>query len=331
MKICVIDPASHFPSLKILFPEAEYFAHEPDAFFTYVSTSHYTKEQLRNEYGFDYRTDWNSITSKNFDVVFIVAPFIDYYNVVTTSLTPHVDRMLYTLQQIIKTNTFKKIVLFDVHDYDYDPNDVNKSLPVDFYFKRNYDNTKKYRSNVFPFPCMMFVKPCVLGLVLHTNIDYTMPRINAPMWAGAIYNHIDTNFTPPKRRMRKDIFDQIQHTLIVYSGLPHTKYMEKIRTHTILVDLLGVGDPNKRLFEGLSNGTLVMTMSCDLNWGFSDGDDFHPDTKFRTAEEYFLKLNRLLSDKQHYINCLTLQNHLVSKYFTRESLSRYILSSIKTI
>jgi hypothetical protein len=331
MKICVIDPASHIPSLKILFPEAEYFAHEPDSFFTYISTSHYTKQQIRNEYGFEYRTDWSSVTSNNFDVLFIVAPFIDYFNVITTTLTPHVDRMLDTLQNIIKSNTFKKIVLFDVHDYDYDPNEVNKGLHVDLYFKRNYDTTKKYMPNVFPFPCMMFVKPCVLSLLLYTTIDYRAPRINAPMWAGAVYNHIDTNFTPVKRRMRKDMFDQIQHTLIVYSGLPHSKYMEKIRSHTILVDLLGVGDPNKRIFEGFSNGTLVMTMTCDLNWGFSNGDDFHPDTKFRTAEEYFVKLDRLLLDYDHYAKCLEIQNNLVNKYFTKEALSTYILTCIRSI
>ena len=46
MTICIIDPAAHIPSLKKLFPAAEYFAHEPDSFFTFTSTPHYTKEQI---------------------------------------------------------------------------------------------------------------------------------------------------------------------------------------------------------------------------------------------------------------------------------------------
>jgi hypothetical protein len=46
MRLCIIDPAAHIPSLKLLFPEAEYYAHEPDSFFRYVTTHHYTKKQI---------------------------------------------------------------------------------------------------------------------------------------------------------------------------------------------------------------------------------------------------------------------------------------------
>ena len=167
MSICIIDPASHMPGLKYLFPETEYFSREPDGVFTYLSTHHYTKQQLYQEYGFEYRTDWNAITDKHYDIVFLVLPLMDYFNVVTTPMTPHINRMLAMLTSIFSTNTFKKVVLFDIYDYDYDPNDVNKSLPIDIYMKRNYNSTKQYKPNVYPFPCSMFVKPCVLPTMLH--------------------------------------------------------------------------------------------------------------------------------------------------------------------
>ena len=67
MSICIIDPAAHMPGLKLLFPEAEYFSHEPDSFFTYISTHHYTKQKNKEEYGFEYRTDWENINSNNFN------------------------------------------------------------------------------------------------------------------------------------------------------------------------------------------------------------------------------------------------------------------------
>ena len=67
MKISIIDPAAHIPSLKLLFPEAEYYAHEPDEFFTFNSTHHYTKHQNLEHYGFEYRTDWDTINSNNYD------------------------------------------------------------------------------------------------------------------------------------------------------------------------------------------------------------------------------------------------------------------------
>ena len=331
MTICIIDPASHIPSLKKLFPKAEYFAHEPDSFFTFTSTPHFTREQVYAEYGLYYRTDWQNITSDTFDTLFIVAPLMDYYNTISHSMKPYTDRMLDRIVEIISKNTFKTIAIFDMYDYDYDPSIIDTQIKAHYYFKRNYDKTKKYNSNVFPFPCMMFVKPCVLGMMLNKDVEWKEPRMNAPMWAGSLYKHVDTKFTPGLIRDRKGIFDEIQQQLVVYNGLSHDQYIDKMKQHSIVVDLLGVGDPNKRIFEGFSTGTLVMTMSCDLNWGFTDGDDFHPDTKFRTAGEYFTKLNRLLSDREHYIKCLTLQNNLVNKYFTQDSLSRYILTSIKSI
>ena len=331
MAICIIDPASHIPSLKNLFPKAEYFAHEPDSFFTFTSTPHFTRDQVYAEYGLYYRTDWQNITSDMFDTLFIVAPLMDYYNTISHSMKPYTDRMLDRIVEIISKNTFKTIAVFDMYDYDYDPSIIDTQIKAHYYFKRNYDKTKKYNSNVFPFPCMMFVKPCVLGMMLNKDVEWKEPRMNAPMWAGSLYKHVDTKFTPALIRDRKGIFDEIQQQLVVYNGLSHDQYIDKMKQHSIVVDLLGVGDPNKRIFEGFSTGTLVMTMSCDLNWGFTDGDDFHPDTKFRTAGEYFTKLNRLLSDREHYIKCLTLQNNLVNKYFTQDSLSRYILTSIKSI
>lgn len=325
MSICILDPASHMPGLKYLLPEAEYFSHEPDAFFTYISTQHYTKQQVFQEYGFEYRTDWGAITDKQFTTLFLVLPLMDYYNVVTTTMTPHIDRMLGLLSTILSTNRFQKVALFDIYDYDYDPNDVNKGLPIDCYFKRNYNSTKHYRPNVFPFPCSMFVTPCVITTMLLRNFVSQGNKIQKPMWAGALYNHTDMNFDPPIIRNRREVFDKIQHRLRVYTGLSHTQYIGTMRCHMIAVDLLGVGEPNKRTFEILANGVLLLTMVKDLNWGFETGDAFHPDTIFSTAEEFEIKLDKLLRDEIHYAHCLTIQNYLVTKYFSKEWLRASIL------
>ena len=70
---------------------------------------------------------------------------------------------------------------------------MNTEWKVDYYFKRNYNKTKEYAKNVFPFPYIMFVKPCVLGMVLNSvNASINnQEKINKALWAGAIYNHID--------------------------------------------------------------------------------------------------------------------------------------------
>ena len=93
MRLCIIDPAAHIPSLKILFPEAEYYAHEPDDFFRYISTRHYTKQENMEKYGFEYRTDWESITSTNYDYVFIAFPLADMFDTISYELIPYMERM----------------------------------------------------------------------------------------------------------------------------------------------------------------------------------------------------------------------------------------------
>ena len=315
MKLCIVDPASHMPGLKYILPHAEYYAHEPDAFFTYVSTHHYTKAQNLAEYGFEYRTDWETITSATYSHILLVMPFMDYYNVVTTNLTPHINRMLARIQGLLTANHFQKVALIDIYDYDYDPNDINGGLPIDLYFKRNYVKGRTYTSNVVPFPCSMFVKPCVIATMLWKQLTPSGSRKNTAMWAGTLYNHVDTNFQPPIVRNRRAMFEQIKHRLDIYQGLSHQEYVNEIRNHTIVVDLLGVGNPNKRTYEGFANGTLVLTMVKELEWGFEEGDTFHPDTVFETASEFEQKLNRLLTDKAHYEHCLAIQNRLVEKYF----------------
>ena len=328
MKLCIVDPAAHIPGLKYILPNADYYAHEPDSFFTYVSTHHYTKAQNLAEYGFEYRTDWESITSEKYTHMLLVMPFMDYYNVVTTNLTPHIHRMLARIQNILSQNSFQKVALIDIYDYDYDPNDINGGLPIDLYFKRNYVKGRIYKANVVPFPCSMFVKPCVIATMLRKDLQWKGVRKNAAMWAGSLYNHIDTNFQPPIVRRRLDIFQKIKHRLSVFQGLSHQDYVNQIRNHTIVVDLIGVGNPNKRTFEGFSCGTLVMSMTKELEWGFEQGDAFHPDTLFETAEEFEEKLNRLLLDEEHYTHCLAIQNRLVEKYLGLNWMRSILLNNL---
>jgi hypothetical protein len=54
----------------------------------------------------------------------------------------------------------------------------------------------------------MFVKPCVLGMVLNSTNNTSENRINKALWAGAMYNHIDTK--NGVRRMRQDMYEEIK-------------------------------------------------------------------------------------------------------------------------
>lgn len=318
--ICIIDPASHIPTLKVLFPEAEYYSHQPDRLFHYTSTYHYTQAQNEREYGFKYRTDWETITPDRYGTVVIVAPLLDYFKGQSPSFTTHLSWMRERIKTILQLGSYKTVILFDIYDYDYDPSVINTEWKVDFYFKRNYQKTHTYAANVFPFPYIMFVKPCVLKMCI--SVIPSTYSINRAFWCGGLYNHIDP--VNHVYRNRLGIYNQIARYIDTIPKCSYDKYISTMRSYKIGVDLLGAGDPNKRTFELLHYGVLMMTMCTELEWGFDEGDMFHPDTYFKTAEEFHTKLQRLLSDEEHYKQCYRQQMYITSKYFNREWLRHYI-------
>lgn len=319
MKLCIIDPGCHVPTLKTLFPEAEYFAHEPDNFFKFVTTQHYTRSQNYKEEGFMYNTDWNKINSKDFNTLFIVAPLLDYYNPISKELILYTFNMREKIKNIINSNSFEKIALFDVYDYDYDPNEINTDWKVDIYFKRNYNRTKFYKSNVVPFPFIMFLKPCVMKTVINCKPAVTTGRINAAFWVGGLYKHI--NALNGSTIDRISIYNEIRNVIVSKHQLSFNDYIDHLQKYKIGIDLAGVGDPNKRTFEIIANGSLLMSMN-NLNWGFKD--EFDPDTIFTTGDEFKIKLHKLLTDEIHYKKCMDKQNELVKKYFNKNWLREYI-------
>ena len=321
--ICIIDPVNHIPGLKILFPEADYFSHEPNKNFHFIYTTHLNNNDFHNNHGFHYRTDWNNINSDKYSTIIIVFPFLDGVEGSTWTKKEGVY-IMNIIFNIIKNNNFKNKILFDTYDYDYDPSKIS---PIDFniYFKRNYNKTKIYNTNVYPFPCSMFVKPCILTMMLNKNYEKRQ-YINHIFWAGTLFNHIDNVFKV--YRNRQAIHSKITPYIHSYSGLSYSDFMNKINEYRICLDIQGVGDPNKRTFEILSSGSLLFTNICDLNWGFEEGDAFSEETIFYNEVDFVEKSQKLLNDEVLYNKCLTNQKYLVDKYFSKEYMRNYILTKI---
>ncbi len=325
-KLCILDPACHIPSLKTLFPESEFFSYEPDLYFKFQSTVHPTKEENRKDYGFDYRTDWNSITSENFDVLFIVAPLLNYFETGIYKLNK-IDFMSDKIRTIVKKNSFKMIVVFDIFDYDYDPNTIGCDWDVNFYFKRNFNKNKTYEKNVFPFPYISFMKKCTLGIAMNTQVaTLSTTRMNSIFWCGALFHHIDERFNLSINR--RAIYNEIKEFLHTYNSLPQEHFYSLLQTYKFGIDLIGVGFPNKRTFEIISSGALLIAMHKDLEWGFDEGDSFSDETLFSTKEEFEEKIKLLLTNESIYEKCLTKQNDIVKKYFNKDWMRSYILKKL---
>lgn len=321
MKLAILDPVNHVPGLKILFPESEYYSYEPDKYFFYKSTKHYTSFQNFIEYGFNYRTDWDTINSINYDYLFICSTTFDLTK-------DYYKEILLKIKNIINNNNFKLVVLFDIFDYDYDPNTVlDGILKIDYYFKRNYNKNKIYNKNVFPFPYIMFLKPCILSSIIYYDSSLKSDYLyNRALWAGGLYNHVDDELKI--YRNRKDIYNQIYKFIDSNFWNNRKLYIENMKKYKIIIDLIGTGEPNQRTIEILTNNKLLMTMCVELNWGFENGDDFHPDIYFSNSLEFKEKLFKLLNDESHYKICLEQQLYITRKYFNKEWFRKYIINKI---
>lgn len=322
MKLCILDPFHNMPGLTKVFPHAGYYAYPPDSSYNYHWTNHMTPHNFKSYYGFEYKTDWSSIISETYDILVIVLVVYD------TKVHKAAEGMLGILQGIIKSQSFKKVVLFDTHDYDYDP---TLFIPngIDVFFKRNYSTHKQYDKRVVPFPVSMFVRKCILWSI----IDYTdvprspiPPKINDALWCGSIYTLRDDTYKIV--RDRADVYAVIQPYVQTRHFPDSDTMIQAFRTFKICVDLFGVGNPNKRTIEIFISGSLRMHNFNDLNWGFEEGDAFHEACYFSSGDEFVFKKNRLLSDEQLYNSALSRQETLIRKYFSKNAIREYILRCI---
>jgi hypothetical protein len=323
MRIAIIDGVNQDIGLKILFPEASYYI-----FNSEECTIHHRYISY-NKYNFTPLTDMSSINDVNFDILFIIIATHDIISH-TPNQDTHIKKIFDSVTAIINNNNFKFVGLFDNYDYDYDPNIYINNPKINLFFKRNYNKTKKYKENVVPFPFIMFgekslIEKCDTELVSDTV--YFKPKNNRIFFSGILFTHNDKNYFDYKRD-RLSIYKKIQHWIYNPGILSYASFIETIQNSKYSLDLLGVGDPNKRTFEILLSGSLMISEYNDLVWPFEDGDSFFNETIFKNENEFFEKIRELEKDNELYIKCLRNQNYIVTKYFNKNWIRSYILSKI---
>lgn len=324
--ICIFDPSGHIPGLKILFENAKYFSIDPNdnPELKYQSTNHFNINEFEEKYNFKYETDLNF--NEDLTILFLVLPLLDCISGSKWSKDYGIKIVEKIKQEIIKKHSWKKIILFDTYDYDYDPNNYNLGFKIDFYFKRNFNKFKKYNKNVIPFPYQMFVYPCVLTSICNyqeNNQDY---KYNKIFWCGNLYDHIDNDFNV--YRYRYKIYEKIKNYVETFNWIEPKIFLETLKEYKIGLDLIGVGDPNKRTFEILLSDRLLLTNIKELDWGFEENDYFEPETIFIDENDFIEKINLLLNDESVYKRCINKQKEIVKKYMNKEYLKQYITKYI---
>ena len=311
MKIAIIDGLNQDMGLKILFPEADYF----------INRIQFDKTACLQKYNIEMKTDWSIINDKNYDYLFIIIALYD------SRTNQEIIDILQKVLIIINNNNFKKVFIFDNYDYDYDPNDILQNDKITLFFKRNYNKTKTYKENVKPFPFVMFGEISIIEKLeenKHYNNCNTYVKHNRIFFSGTLFVHNDPQIN--YCRNRRQIYSDINNFIYNPGDLPYSDFLKELRESKFGLDLNGVGDPNKRTFEILSQGTLRIGEYNDLYWPFDNKCAFSEETIFKDGNDFKNKIFMLSNDVSLYNNCLQQQNKLFLKYFNVLWIREYIVS-----
>jgi len=319
MKIAIIDTVNQDIGLKLLFPEASYYIHNTEECTINSRIESYKR------YNFTPKTEWSDINDRNYDYIFII---LASYNIIST--TPYyqenIKNIFDKVINIINDNNFKFVGLFDNYDFDYDPNDFIKNKKINKFFKRNYNKNKSYKDNVVPFPFIMFgekslIEKCDSEFVNET--EYFKEKYDRIFFTGTLFTNNNYN-----NRDRLNIYNKIKSVIYNPGNLNYNNFIYTIRNSKYSLDLLGAGDPNKRTFEILLSGSLMISEYNDLLWPFDKNECFSKETIFKDENDFYNIINNMSNDNELYLKCLKNQYDIVKKYFNKNWLRNYILSKI---
>jgi len=311
MRIAVIDGVNQDIGLNILFPEADY----------YINNTELDKSNNMRSHNINPKYDWSLINDKNYDFLFIVISLYDA-KPGTRFFKPNIYDILQRELKIINQNNFKKIFIFDNYDYDYDPNEIIQNDKITLFFKRNYNKTKIYKNNVIPFPFIMFGDVSIIEKIENTAYSYF--KYNRVFFTGGLFIHDDPQIN--YYRDRKTIYNKINKYIYNQGYLNYNDFLQTLRTSKYSLDLNGVGDPNKRTFEILSQGSLMLSQFNELKWPFEES--FSEETIFKNENEFVNKLSKLNADDELYKRCLYNQLYIYNKYFNKKWIKEYVLNHL---
>lgn len=308
MRIAVIDGVNQDIGLNILFPGACY----------YINNTEIDKSHNMRAHNISPIYDWSLINDKNYDYLFIIISLYDA-KPGTIFFKQNTYDILQREIKIINENNFKKVFIFDNYDYDYDPNEIINNQKITLFFKRNYNKTKIYKANVVPFPFIMFGEVSIIEKI--ENTFYSEYKTDRIFFTGGLFIHDDPQIN--YYRDRKTIYSKIYNYIYNPGYLSYNDFLVILRRSKYSLDLNGVGDPNKRTFEILSQGSLMISEYNDLTWPFEES--FSEETIFKNADDFILKINQLKNNDELYKKCLYNQLYIYNKYFNKKWIKEYIL------
>jgi spore maturation protein CgeB len=108
--------------------------------------------------------------------------------------------------------------------------------------------------------------------------------------------------------------------------MSYNNFINNLKQSAFGLDLNGVGDPNKRTFEILSQGSLRISEYNDMKWPFDE--DFSEETIFKDGDDFIKKINNIINDTNVYNKCISNQMNIYGKYFNKKWIRDYIINYI---
>jgi hypothetical protein len=332
-KIAIIDFKNQDCGLKILFPNADYFILKEELDRSRMNKKFNINPIIHNQH----LNVFNYINDDKYNTLFVVAGLFGslptFNGIKNDHYHKNVEEYLTQVKELVKKSCFKNVCFFDNDDYDYDPNMIFDDLFLQThglkFFKRYYSKDKTYKSNVYPFPYLIFGHQSnieMIGDLFYTNKKMNVQKHTRIFFAGSPLVHVDNAYG--WIRNRKQILIKIVEKIGIYNPghIPHEQFMNEMKKSKYSLDLLGVGDPNIRTFEILCSGSLRLGEHSNLKWTFED--EFCEETIFNNEQDLIEKVMNLENIPGLYEKCLQKQNEIIEKYMNIECLKNYIASKI---
>jgi len=329
----IIDPITHAPYLKNLFSNCLYYTEE---FENNKICGHYYLKDFKSKYNFDYNDDIIKLNeTKEFNNLFVVMPILSLIKEHQGNKHIMWVTKFKTLIDKFSKITKNKIIIFDNHDYNYNPLPMleKNDIKYDIIFKRVINNY--IDKNIYTYPFIMCTINDPFYYLLENEFLEPVDKKNKIVWAGSLFEHreelIDSYNEYANRKGTLKKFNKKYRIIIEQKNVPYNQFLSLLNSYKYSLDLRGASRLNKRLFEIFSTNSLLIGEKIDIIWPFEEGDRFSPECFFEQGniEDLYRIYKNFENDNVLYEKCLDNQKYIVKKYFNKEWIRNYINNIIE--
>lgn len=279
MRVLIVDLARSFPAARIVLEKAGHqvvYVHgavswELDSFGLGLGESAVRGRDLGLR-------DVEGLGNDQFEVGLVVLRAVDFLReapIGGPSVTVH-DRILDLLQRKVISGGHRVLIDNDDYPHPVTGGSLGELSSYDVILKREYRQGFSYPAKYRPFPYVVFGSPDPVQLWLESKPTRGSWRRDKVYWSGVPFVHVDHSLDYRVSRLR--ILTELVHSdlyqdlSIAPTRLPFKWYLQMLRHHSFFLNLRGVGDVNRRFFEGLAMGAIPLMESFDVRFPTEHAD-----------------------------------------------------------